>query len=139
MLKSLAAEIFGIDVDPSQGGSSLADFEWRHRVVIIVSDENHALASRQANLLLADEEGLKERDIIVLEVGPNRVQTLFGPSYALNPYAIRYDLDISDPVFGLLLVGKDGSVKLRSNSVVMPFEIFALIDQMPMRQNEMRH
>jgi hypothetical protein len=29
MLKSLAAEVFGIDVDPQRGGMSLADFEWR--------------------------------------------------------------------------------------------------------------
>ncbi len=139
MLKSLAAEVFGIDVDPQHGGMSLADFEWRYRVLIIFPDDGHVDATRQANMLLARAEGLRERDIIVLEVGRNDVKALFGPDYDLNCHAIRYDLDVTDGFFALMLVGKDGAVKFRSDEVVVPDEIFGLIDQMPMRQKERPH
>lgn len=131
MLKSLAAEVFGIEVDPRHGGMSLADLEWRNRVLIVFPDDSHIEAARQANLLLADAEGLRERDIVVLEVGRDDVKTLFGPEHDFNPYAIRYDLDVTDGFFSVVLVGKDGSVKLRSEDVVPVATIFELIDQTP--------
>ena len=134
MLKSLSGAISGIEIDPQQGGMSLADFEWRYRVVIIFPDDSHIDAARQANLLLAEAKGLRERDMIVLEVGPNEVKALFGPEHDLNCYAIRSDLDVTDGFFAMTLVGKDGAVKFRTDEVVPAAVLFELIDQMPMRQ-----
>ncbi|WP_438754126.1 DUF4174 domain-containing protein [Pararhizobium sp. O133] len=139
MLKSLSGDVFGIDVDPQQGGMSLADFEWRYRVLVIFPDDAHIEATRQANMLLSEAEGLRDRDIIVLEVRHNDVKALFGPEYDLNCYAIRADLDITDGFFALKLVGKDGTIRFSSNDVVTPNEIFALIDQIPVRKKERPH
>ena len=136
MLKSLSAAVSGIEIDPQQGGMSLADFEWRYRVVIIFPDDSHIDAARQANLLLAAVDGLRERDMIVLEVGCNEVKALFGPEHDLNCYAIRSDLDVTDGFFALRLVGKDGVVKFHSDEVVPAATLFELIDQMPMRQTK---
>lgn len=133
MLKSLTADVFGMGVDPQHGGASLVDFEWRYRVLVIFPGED-GRAVRQADMLLADTEGLRERDLIVLEVGRDDVKVLFGPQHDLNPYAIRYDLDVADGAFALLLVGKDGLVKLRSEDVVPVSTIFELIDQAPTRK-----
>ncbi|MEK1931590.1 MAG: DUF4174 domain-containing protein [Pararhizobium sp.] len=129
MLKSMTADVFGMGVDPQHGGESLVDFEWRNRVLVIFPCEDRSRAMRQASMLLAETEGLQERDLIVLEVGRDDVKVLFGPHYDLNPYAIRYDLDVDAGVFALLLVGKDGLVKLRSDDVVPVSTIFELIDQ----------
>ncbi|URK89307.1 DUF4174 domain-containing protein (plasmid) [Rhizobium sp. RCAM05350] len=136
MLKSLAAEVFGIEIDPQQGGMSLTDFEWRYRVAIIFPDDSHIDASRQASLLLAEAEGLRERDVILLEVGHNDVKALFGPEYDLNCYAIRSDLDVTDGFFAMMLVGKDGAVKFRTDEVVPATALFELIDQMPITQKK---
>ena len=38
----------------------------------------------------------------------------------------------------MILVGKDGTEKLRAHHVVSAQALFALIDAMPMRQREMR-
>jgi hypothetical protein len=129
MLKSLTADVFGMGVDPQHGGESLVDFEWRYRVLVIFPCKDRSKATRQANMLLAETEGLQERDLIVLEVGRDDVKVLFGPHFDLNPSAIRYDLDVDDGVFALLLVGKDGLIKLRSHDVVPISTIFELIDQ----------
>lgn len=129
MLKSLAAEILGVDVDPRHGGGSLADFEWRYRVLVIFPDSPNIEATRQASILLAEADGLRERDLVVLEIGQTDVRVLFGPEEELNPHAIRYDLDVADGFFSVLLVGKDGSVKIRSDEVVPCSTIFSLIDQ----------
>ncbi len=136
MLKSMSAAISGIEIDPQQGGMSLADFGWRYRVVIIFPDDSHIDAARQANQLLAQAEGLRERDIIVLEVGRNDVKALFGPEYDLNCYAIRSDLDVTDGFFAMILVGKDGAVKFRTDEVIPATVLFELIDQMPMAQTK---
>jgi hypothetical protein len=136
MLKSLSAAVSGIEIDPQQGGMSLADFEWRYRVVIIFPDDSHIEAARQANQLLAEADGLRERDMIVLEVGRNDVKALYGPEYDLNCYAIRSDLDVMDGFFTMMLVGKDGAVKFRSDEVVPAAVLFELIDQMPLAQKK---
>jgi hypothetical protein len=49
----------------------------------------------------------------------------------------RASLGIQSGHFALRLIGKDGSVKLSTESIVSMTEIFALIDTMPMRQREM--
>lgn len=134
MLKSLTAEVFGMDIDPQHGGESLVEFEWRYRVLVIFPGEDRSRAVRQINMLLADAVGLGERDVIVLEVDRDDVNVLFGPQHDLNPYAIRYDLDVADGAFALLLVGKDGLVKLRSEAAVPVSTIFELIDQPPTRK-----
>lgn len=135
MLKSLTAEMFGADVDPQHGGESLVDFEWRHRVLVIFPGADPNEAGHQADMLLAETEGLQKRDLIVLEVGHDAVRVLFGPPHDLNPYAIRYDLDVAEGDFALLLVGMDGLVKLRSNHVVRVSTIFGLIDQVSARKS----
>lgn len=134
MLKSLTAAMLGTGIDPQHGGESLVDFEWRHRVLIIFPGDHPDEAKRQADRLLAETAGLGERDLIVLEVGRGDVKVLFGPHDDLNPHAIRYDLDVADGDFALLLVGMDGAVKLRANQVVPVSTIFELIDQRPARK-----
>ena len=134
MLKSLFAEVLGVGIDPQHGGGSLAGFEWRYRVVVIFTDETRVEAEKQAAMLLADIEALHRRDIIVLEVRHDEAHALFGPDDELNPYAIRYDLDVSEGHFSVLLVGKDGTVKLRAEQPVAVERIFALIDQSPTPQ-----
>ena len=79
MLKSLTAAMLGTGIDPQHGGESLVDFEWRHRVLIIFPGDHPDEAKRQADRLLAEAAGLRERDLIVLEVGRGDVKVVFGP------------------------------------------------------------
>lgn len=79
-----------------------------------------ALAERQRRELRGP--GLAERDVAVLRGTP----------------ALARRLRVSPSGFLLVLVGKDGGVKLTSRSVVSRERLFALIDAMPMRRDEMR-
>jgi hypothetical protein len=45
---------------------------------------------------------------------------------------------VPSSAFSLILVGKDGGIKLKRSDQVDLREVFELIDSMPMRQNEMR-
>ena len=82
-----------------------------------------------------------ERDVVVIHVFAGEQASADGVD--IGPAAAR---DLHD-AFGprdanggltVVLVGKDGSEKLRRTGVVDPTELFDLIDSMPMRQEEMR-
>ncbi len=45
-------------------------------------------------------------------------------------------LEIEAARFKVLLIGKDGGVKLRTQTPVTPLELYQLIDAMPMRRRE---
>ena len=51
---------------------------------------------------------------------------------------LREKFSIKSSIFTVLLIGKDGGLKLRREGGVELDEIFSLIDTMPMRQREMR-
>lgn len=139
MFKSLVTEVLGVGVDPEQQGASLKDYEWRSRVLIIFSDEEGTEAGRQVSLLLARPDALRERDLVVLEIAGGLVRGLYGAADELSAEAIRADCDVAPGFFSLVLVGKDGSIKLRNDHVTPPDEIFARIDSMPMRRAEAQH
>lgn len=51
---------------------------------------------------------------------------------------LRSRYGVAEVETAILLVGKDGGIKLRRNGVLEPRDLFGLIDTMPMRQREMR-
>ncbi|NNC63365.1 MAG: DUF4174 domain-containing protein, partial [Gammaproteobacteria bacterium] len=51
---------------------------------------------------------------------------------------LRSGLGIQPGEFAVLLIGKDGGVKARHESVPALSELFTLVDGMPMRRSEMR-
>ena len=95
-----------------------------HRIVLIFGN-NTTLVQRQLVLLQKDSSGLAERDLIVKQVKPgdNLYQT--------------YDIIFNEP-FTVILIGKDGGEKYRSNSILTTNHLFTIIDAMPMRQAEIR-
>ncbi|MBE9635856.1 DUF4174 domain-containing protein [Salipiger mangrovisoli] len=97
---------------------------WSHRPVLLFAPSSgDAAYAAQMELLHAAEEGLRARDIVVLSDldprSPGPIRQAFCPGG-----------------FKLVLVGKDGGVKLEEKAVIDPEQLFALIDRMPMRQRE---
>ena len=91
----------------------LAAHQWKHRVLIIDTPSmQSAPYLQQISAFDAAAVGLKERDLQVM------TQT-------------------SAPAFRVRLVGKDGGVKLDVGTPMTTDALFALIDAMPMRQDEM--
>lgn len=89
---------------------------------------------------------LSDRDMIVIAAlaDDDRVQLLHSAGREVAnrtvPRApdLRSRYGVSRDSFALLLVGKDGGVKLTRNEPIALDEIFALVDSMPTRRREMR-
>jgi hypothetical protein len=91
----------------------LAAHKWKHRVLIIDTPSmQSAPYLQQISAFDAAAASLKERDLQVI------TQT-------------------SAPAFRVRLVGKDGGVKLDRDTPMTTDALFALIDAMPMRQEEL--
>jgi len=98
-----------------------------HRLIIVVSQAADPRAAKQHALLTNDAAAMRERDVIVQDITPEAARR-DRPELGVNSRA----------AFEVLLVGKDGGIKLRRDKPVSASEIIALIDAMPMRQDEMR-
>ncbi|WP_419729845.1 DUF4174 domain-containing protein [Lichenicola sp.] len=98
-----------------------------HRLVIVVGHANDPRVSEQHAGLEHDAAALRERDVVIQDVTPEAARR-DRPDLGTDP----------DSSFEVLLVGKDGQVKLRRDTPVAAREITALIDTMPMRRAEMR-
>ena len=105
---------------------------WEERVLLVC-----ASTSRQADFveqkarLLKVEDGLRERDTRTMDV-------LYDQLGQADKRFLRDELGIPAADFTVVLIGKDGGVKLRQGTPLTTQLLFSTIDAMPMRQREMR-
>jgi hypothetical protein len=125
-LSLATSQVFAMD--------SLSQLEWKNRVLILFGDKGDASVARQVGILTAQKAELAERDMVVLQVSGDVVETIYGKAGPIDAGKLRAEADVADGSFHVVLVGKDGGVKLRSDKVVSDVEMFDLIDRMPMRQ-----
>ncbi|WP_299292794.1 DUF4174 domain-containing protein [uncultured Tateyamaria sp.] len=109
-----------------QDVSDLSEFVWEKRPIIVFADSpNDPSFSQQMDLLADRAAELAERDVVVLtDTDPSANSDL---RLKLRPRG-----------FMLVLIGKDGGVKLRKPFPWDVRELSRTIDKMPMRQREIR-
>ncbi len=117
---------------------STSQFTWRNRVLVVFGENADPQVRRQIAALKEQTDALGARDMVVLQVTPDSVTPVFGTAGELQPAQLRKDLKVTDDRFEIVLIGKDGGVKLRSKDVVSDAEVFDLIDRMPMRRAEQK-
>lgn len=107
-------------------GVDLSEFLWTKRPVVVFADTpNDPRFAEQMQLLGKDIPALLERDVIVITDTDPKARS-----------AVRQKLRPRG--FMLVMIGKDGGVKLRKPFPWDVREISRSIDKMPMRQQEMR-
>lgn len=117
----------------------LSRYQWENRLLLIFAPTHDNDAYRQQlEHLSAHDAGLKDRDLIVFHLFHNEPGRVGDDTITPDAVArLRADLEVSAQDFSLLLVGKDGTVKRRSDAPVTTDDLFAQIDGMPMRMREM--
>ena len=134
--------------------ASLTEFRWKNRPLVLFapSDRNDGY-TEQWRKLEGAEKGLAGREMVVIHAlgatglssaGAGRIE-LFDTSptrrETLSPADVEYlqdTYDVGQQEYAVLLIGKDGGVKLRSDEPVTTVRLFSLIDSMPMRRREIR-
>lgn len=113
----------------------LTEFKWKKRILFVVDTKND-LDTRNLQVVTFNNQHkeMKERDLVLFIYTGKEVLDRNGIVTNINPDNLTYD-----EFQGVILIGKDGGVKLRKKFIVEANEVFELIDQMPMRRAEMKN
>lgn len=104
----------------------IANQKSANRSLIIFADKNdNQNVVRQINMLKADAKGVTERNIIY--------RVIIYSAVTMQQYK---NWGVTKGPFTVILIGKDGGEKLRSHQPVSLTKLFDVIDNMPMRQQE---
>ena len=112
--------------------SPLDKYLWKNRVIVTFSpsknntERNYFVNSINRNLCKFNSRNIIHIDFIFNE-NDQKIEN-FESSFE--------NISLSSSEFRLILIGKDGGIKLNSRKISLE-EIFSLIDTMPMRQEEM--
>lgn len=125
-----------ISLDTS--AQDLKMYQWKNRILLLkdIHFDSDKLQD-QLDLLHSNTEKLEDRDLLIFIVTDESVFDNTKIKTELNSPSIIKKYGLAD-FNGLVLVGKDGGVKLKKGFIVNPKTIYNLIDSMPMRQAEMR-
>ena len=104
--------------------TTIPNFEGSRQLLIFGKELHSKSYEKQINIFSDHKSGMKERDLMVVEVNQSDV---LNKKYSIKPNE-----------FIILLIGKDGTEKYRTTEWLSAAKLFALIDAMPMRKSEMK-
>lgn len=115
------------------------DYTWKNRLVLLFAPHDSSkLLQQQYTALQSDPEGLNNRDLLIFKVSSDQVighNIRQGTEVAQQ---LRNQYQVGEDDFCAILIGKDGSEKIRKEREIPLNELYAVIDAMPMRRQEMK-
>ncbi len=122
----LLATLLCVLTAPVATAQDLSEYLWLKRPLVIFADTpNNPHFKRQLELLEEDPQALTDRDVVIIT--DTTPQPLSPLREKLRPRG-----------FSLVLLGKDGKVKLRKPRPWTVREISRAIDKFPLRIDELR-
>lgn len=116
----------------------MASYIWLNRPLLVFAPTpGHPLLAAQRDALAGQEDGLRDRDMVWIEVAGDRVTVDGRPDGSIAADSLRRRYGVGRDRPAALLVGKDGGVKLRQERPFTMRDLFETIDAMPMRRREM--
>lgn len=117
---------------------SINDLKWENRILIITGiDELDSAFREQTALFRENDDQNRERDLILILLPNNGTALASSEPISQSSAGKILDEYVDNPSeFNLILIGKDGRVKFRTNQLISPNDIYQRIDRMPMRQRE---
>ncbi|WP_051907781.1 DUF4174 domain-containing protein [Flavimarina sp. Hel_I_48] len=136
-VSTLALFLFAMHASAQQ---DLSKYKWRNRVLLFsassLKEENFVA---QYKNFLDYPKKLDDRNLILFTLVKGRIYDKdLNVVSNYDVAALRKKYGLPGNFNGLALIGKDGATKLKKEFPVEPRTVFESIDQMPMRQKEMR-
>jgi hypothetical protein len=116
----------------------LKEYEWRNRLLLLFTSSVDGPGYLELNKDPSRKEGeVMDLDLLVFHILESGGTTLGNlPLAEGSGDDLREKFSVRPGTFTVLLIGKDGGVKLRREGQLKLQEIFSNIDSMPMRQRE---
>ena len=118
---------------------AMSGYLWKHRpLVVFAPSPGDPRLVQQRSIVNSLKPAFIDRQVVVVYVGGENVTAELGPVPSMSASALRERYGIAPGEFKVLLVGKDGGVKLTSAKPFPAQTLFRTIDAMPMRADEAR-
>lgn len=136
-ISQLALVLFALSASAQQDFSK---FKWRNRILVFSAPSLSDEAFRsQWNSFTEQSKKLEDRNLLLFVLVKGKIYDKeLKPTSNFDVSALRKKYDLPASYSGLVLIGKDGGSKLKRNYPIEPRVVYEAIDQMPMRQREMR-
>ncbi|WOK04791.1 DUF4174 domain-containing protein [Imperialibacter roseus] len=123
-----------------KSGDPLVPFAWKNRIILFFHSESNAgIGVEQVALFKKQQKEFDDRDLVLGVIEGGRNGAIGGASIGAKDAAtLQQTFNPTHSHFLIVLIGKDGGVKLKEQTVVSVETIFDLVDSMPMRRAEMR-
>lgn len=119
---------------------NLEDYQWNNRILLVFSPNSiHTGLTRTMKMVQNNPDGFNERDLKVFQVLGN-IGNSSGEIVLQSDDAntMRDRFEVGKNEFRVILIGKDGTEKMRSDEAISIEYLFEEIDAMPMRRLEMK-
>ena len=117
----------------------MEQYRWQQRPLLIFAPtDKHSGYREMLQAVQTQRTGFVDRDMVLIRVLANSGQADETILSAKEVEHLRQSYAIAPDEFRVLLIGKDGGIKLESGEPVAMDRIFTRIDGMPMRQRESR-
>ena len=117
----------------SVDAQELGDYRWQYRILLLMDPYGSPKCTQQLRNMQQHTAAMQKRDVLLF---------IYNGKMLMDEHMNRTPLNVKsvpNPTYeGVILIGKDGGVKIRKPFPVPPEYIFDRIDAMPMRQSEIR-
>ncbi len=114
--------------------ADLVQYRDHSRLLVLFAPHRHdPRLVRQEAAFQGESAGMRERQLVLIVV----LQDSAVPA-RLDAMKLRRKYHVDPDAFEAFLIGKDGTVAYRTKKFVTPKALYARIDRMPMRRDEMR-
>jgi hypothetical protein len=111
----------------------LNTYTWQKRVLLVIAPSaNDEQIQKQQDILQKQKAGLQDRDLEIIYLPMNTAKQ-GDQDFLMRKFNMKPN------EFYAILIGKDGTEKLRSAIPLEAEKLFGTIDAMPMRKEEMRN
>jgi hypothetical protein len=125
-MKIFSIVILSLFFFSSSQACSMKKYLWKNRILVVNKGAEAESLKIQKQKFKKEEVGARERDLL-----------LIFKEKACNDEAVEFNFKAGE--FKAHLIGKDGGIKATYNKPVEMKKVFAEIDSMPMRQQEMKN
>lgn len=117
----------------------LREHVWKDRVIVVfTADESSELFTQQLDELQSDREGLDDRKLVLYSITPTHVRKGWeNGEWEVSNESLNHILEAKGN-FEVVLLGLDGSVKLRQDQLLKRDKLYNIIDSMPMRRHALK-
>lgn len=112
--------------------------QWKNRLVLVLTDDvKNSNIDKQLVEFRENLSGMKERKLLVYQITPDKYRLGLEEGKWKKSETVYRKYKSEDAQTEILLLGLDGGVKLRVSEFLSCKKLFAAIDVMPMRRQEM--